>query len=208
MHSSNRARRLWLALGMSLLIFSLAGFVWLYLKLKAVVSTSPNVSSLPVYTQLPDFSLTERSSRPLGLKNLLGKVWIADFIFTTCPGPCPRMSGRMAELQRSLSDQADVRLVSITVDPTTDTPQVLAEYANRFQASDRWFFLTGEKEAIHHLAKDGFLVGGVKDVMTHSTRFILVDRQGKIRGYYDSEGEESLKKLLKDVRWLLRPGAS
>ncbi|PYV42082.1 MAG: hypothetical protein DMG06_15170 [Acidobacteria bacterium] len=198
-----------LAASISLFICSLAGFAWLNFELKERTSAGQDAFALPVYAVVPSFSLTEQSGTAFGLADLEGKVWIADFIFTTCPRPCPRMSARMAELQRALPDLSPVRLVSITVDPETDTPEVLSQYADRFQArKDRWYFLTGDKAAIHHLAKDGFLVGGVEDVMAHSTRFILVDRRARVRGYYDSNEEESLKKLLADVKKILQEKAA
>ena len=129
----------------------------------------------------------------MGLDDLKGSVWIADFIFTRCPGPCPLMSSRMAKLQETFREEASLKLVSITVDPEYDTSQVLSEYANLFQAREgRWFFLTGEKSRIHELAQSGFLVGGVQDVTVHSTRFILVDRKGRVRGYYDSQDDEDI----------------
>jgi protein SCO1 len=200
-----RLKRVLLFASISLLLISLVGFVWLHVLLKNRLTAEGSRHALPVYSRLPNFSLTESRGRPVGLIDLQGKVWIADFFFTTCPGPCPRMSARMAELQKSLSNHEAARLVSITVDPDNDTPQVLTQYAERFHArKERWFFLTGEKSAIHHLAKDGFLVGGVEDVMLHTTRFMLVDQQGQLRGYYDSGDEESLKQLLADAEILLR----
>jgi protein SCO1/2 len=160
---------------------------------------------LPVLAQLPDFRLIERNGQPLGLAELKGKVWIADFIFTRCPGPCPRMSSRMAALQRDLRSEEAFRLVSISVDPEFDTREVLTKYADRYEADEhRWFFLTGGKIAIHQLAKSGFRVGGVDDVTLHTTRFVLIDRQGRVRGYYSSSDEEELRKLRSDARVLLR----
>ena len=197
--------RILLVSSICLLLVSLAGFVWLHWLLKQNISANNRRQSLPIYSYLPSFVLTERNGKPLSLSDLRGKVWVADFFFTTCPGPCPRMSARMAELQRSLANEPDSRLVSITVDPSTDTPVVLSDYASRFHAqSDRWYFLTGNKPDIHRLAKEGFLVGGVDDVLLHSTRFMLVDRMGRLRGYYDSSDEESLENLLADVRMLLK----
>jgi protein SCO1/2 len=185
------------------MLISLGGLLWLNLRLtgNGFFGTTP----LPVLTQLPDFSLVECTGQKLGLADLRGKVWIADFIFTRCPGPCPRMSSRMASLQTNLSSDADLRLVSISVDPEFDTQEVLAKYAAQYRAEGgRWFFLTGDKTAIHNLAKSGFLVGGVDDVTLHTTRFILVDRQGRVRGYYASSDEEELRKLQNDARALLR----
>jgi protein SCO1 len=195
-------RRLLLAAAISLMLISLGGLVWLNLRLtgKNLFGTTP----LPVLAQLPDFSLVERTGQKLGLADLRGKVWITDFIFTRCPGPCPRMSSRMAFLQSNLRDEG-LRLVSISVDPEFDTQEVLAKYAARYQAEEgRWFFLTGDKTAIHQLAKSGFLVGGVDDVTLHTIRFVLVDRQGRVRGYYSSNDEDELRKLQNDARALLR----
>jgi protein SCO1/2 len=111
----------------------------------------------------------------------------------------------MAALQRDLRREQGLRLVSISVDPEFDTGEVLAKYASQYQAdAGRWFFLTGDKTAIHHLAKSGFLVGGVDDVILHTTRFVLVDGLGRVRGYYSSNDEEELRKLANDARALLR----
>jgi protein SCO1 len=203
-HNASVLRRFILVASVGLMLFSLAGFVWLNAKLsgRSLWGADP---VLPVLARLPDFQLTTEAGQPFGLADLRGKVWISDFIFTRCPGPCPRMTARMAELQRQLADAVDLRLVSFSVDPEFDTPVVLSEYARRFQAQpERWVFLTGDKKSIHALAKSGFLVGGVEDVTLHTTRFILVDRQACVRGYYDSADEESLERLLKDARRLVR----
>jgi len=201
--SPHHFRRLLLAASISLMLISLGGLLWLNLRLtgKSLFGTAP----LPVLTQLPDFRLLECRGQTLGLADLRGKVWIADFIFTRCPGPCPRMSSRMASLQSNLSSEEGLRLVSISVDPEFDTPEVLAKYATRYRAVEgRWFFMTGDKTAIHSLAKSGFLVGGVDDVTLHTTRFVLVDRQGRVRGYYSSSDEDELRKLQNEARALLR----
>jgi protein SCO1 len=205
MARSDSLFRKWLLAGsLGLMLLSLAGFVWLNLKFsgKGLWGTDP---APPVLARLPDFQLTTQAGQPFGLADLKDKLWIADFIFTRCPGPCPRMTARMAELQRELADAPDLRLVSFSVDPEFDTPAVLSEYAGQFHANTkRWVFLTGGKERIHDLAKSGFLVGGVEDVTLHTTRFILVDRQARVRGYYDSTDEESLRRLLKGARRLVR----
>ena len=205
MARSDSLFRKWLLAGsLGLMLLSLAGFVWLNLKFsgKSLWGTDP---APPVLARLPDFQLTTQAGQPFGLADLKDKVWIADFIFTRCPGPCPRMTARMAELQRELADAPDLRLVSFSVDPEFDTPAVLSEYAGQFHANTkRWVFLTGDKKRIHALAQSGFLVGGVEDVTLHTTRFVLVDRQARVRGYYDSTDDESLRRLLKDARRLVR----
>ena len=199
-----KTQKILLTASITLMLLSLGGIVWLNSRLSGRNRDRSASYSLSILTQLPQFTLTERSGRALGLEDLRGKIWIADFIFTRCPGPCPLMTSRMARLQSSLEGKSDVRLVSFSVDPENDTPEELTRYANQYHADgQRWFFLTGEKSAIHQLAKNGFLVGGVDDVMTHTTRFILVDKQARVRGYYDSNEEESLQRLIKDSVTLL-----
>lgn len=123
----------------------------------------------PDATRLPAFTLIERSGRKVTLADLHGKVWIADFIWTRCPDACPLLSAVMAQLQAEFRDEPDLRLVSISVDPEFDTPVVLTSYAAKFHADrDRWLFLTGEKETIYHLVREGFklLVLDPADVKT------------------------------------------
>ena len=170
---------------------------------------------LPVLGQVPDFSLIERSGRAVSLADLKGQVWVADFVFTHCAGPCPLLSRRMQSLQEPLADHPGVQLVSFSVDPERDTPEVLAEYAKRYSAGDRWLFLTGEKELLYWLIMEGFKLGvddgsaltaGVPGpgTITHSTRFVLVDREGRIRAYYDGSSEDIAGHLLPDIQALLR----
>jgi protein SCO1/2 len=143
------------------------------------------------------------------LKQLAGKIWIADFIFTTCRGPCPIISTRMSELQKPL-EKTDVRLVSFSVDPETDTPPVLRAYADKLRKEPfRWDFLTGSKDAIASISRDGFKLAIAEGEEpgsgpVHSTRFVLVDRRGTIRGYYDALAADGLTKLLADTNHLLR----
>ena len=168
---------------------------------------------LPVYGRLPEFSLVNRDGRTVRLVDMMGKAWVADFVFTRCPASCPMMSARMARLERDLPEDLAVRLVSISVDPAHDTPEVLEGYAERFQAPDRWLFLTGEKEAVRSLCVEGFKLGldmepapgmGPEPIL-HSTRFVLVDGEGRIRGYYEAFDEASTEKLRDDLLRLATP---
>jgi cytochrome oxidase Cu insertion factor (SCO1/SenC/PrrC family) len=158
---------------------------------------------------VPAFQLTNQNAQPFGTAQLQGKVWIASFIFTTCPGPCPMISSRMAELQKPLRN-SDVHLVSFTVDPQTDTPEVLRAYAEKLDAQPgRWDFLTGEQESIWGLMRNGFKLAvgeGTEDSggPIHTTRAVLVDRDGTIRGYYDVTGPDTLPKLAADANKLAR----
>jgi protein SCO1 len=123
---------------------------------------SPQVSSaqLPIYGAVPDFVLTDQTGHPVRKADLEGKVWVADFIFTSCANECPLISAEMARLQSDLVHLPDIRFVSISVDPERDIPAVLSQYADRFNADpERWLFLTGDKPAIHRLVRDGFRLG-------------------------------------------------
>ena len=163
---------------------------------------------LPVMSTVPDFTLIERSSREVKYQDLAGKVWIADFVYTSCGGMCPIMTEKMRKLQDTLP--ADIRLVSFSVDPEVDTPAVLTEYAKKYGADpNRWLFLTGSKESLYTLSKDGFKLavedsGGTElEPITHSSRFALIDQQGRIRGYYSMEDPSELAHIIKDAKSLL-----
>ncbi len=162
----------------------------------------------PVYGQVPGFSLTESGGRTVTLNELQGKVWVADFIFTSCAGTCPVMSGQMRKLQDSLPKE--IRLVSFSVDPLRDTPALLAGYAKNLGADpQRWMFLTGDRAALYNLSIKGFKLalddaqGSEAEPITHSSRFALIDRKGQIRGYYSGTDEDDLQRLSTDARKLL-----
>ncbi len=165
--------------------------------------------TLQKYWGVPDFALTERSGQTVRLADFAGKVWVADFFYTTCPGPCPMLSSRLSEVQKELGGEPGLRLVSISTDPEKDTPEVLKLYAKKFEAKDRWLFLTGEKAGIYGLARDGFKLpiaepenpGGQ---IIHSTRLILIDQAGSVRGFYEATGETGVRDLVRDIRKLLQ----
>jgi protein SCO1/2 len=168
--------------------------------------TNRTISS---YGTLPSFELVNQDSQPFGSAQLAGKIWIADFVFTSCPGPCPIISSRMSELQKPLG-KTDIHLVSFTVDPENDTSEVLRGYAEKLNAQPaRWDFLTGERAAIYALIRDGFKLA-ISDgsdeagMPVHSTRVVLVDRRGVIRGYYDVLEPDAVTKLLADANHLFR----
>lgn len=157
---------------------------------------------------IPDFELVERSGETVTLSDLDGEIWIANLIFTHCGGTCPMMTVQMRSLLNVLPE--DVRFVSITVDPSRDTPEVLAEYADFYGADpERWLFLTGERDDIYRLSREGFHLavddtfGSEIEPITHSTRFVLVDQEGRIRNYYDGTTRDSHTLIVDDVRTLL-----
>ena len=178
----------------------------------------PSAPVLEPLGTLPAFDLIERRRAPLRLDDLRGKVWVADFMYTSCVEICPLQSAEMARLQTAFADHPDLRLVSISVDPERDTPAVLSAYADQFQAdAERWLFATGEPAAVARLAQEGFRLSaasyaagddGADYTFIHSNRFVLVDRQGRIRGYYRSTDPDDLVRLRRDLTILLQQVAA
>lgn len=167
------------------------------------------VSDLPVVTTVPGFSFVSQEGETVTREDLLGSVWIADFIFTRCPNPCPRMSERMMELQKAIQRKGgNVKLVTVTVDPEFDTPEVLAAYGARYQADPEiWKLLTGDSEEIQEFVVKGMLqplAAGPEGVSAHSQRFLVVDAAGDLRSFYDLDDPELMQKLLMDIGKLLR----
>jgi cytochrome oxidase Cu insertion factor (SCO1/SenC/PrrC family) len=159
---------------------------------------------------LPDFSFVERSGKKITLVDLRGNVWIANFIYTHCTDTCPLQTADMAALQDRWMNESGLKLVSFSVDPERDTPAILARYAKRFKADPRqWLFLTGGKEEIARLVEDGFRLvvatppHGDHGIIVHSPRFVLVDQQGRIRGYYDNRDPKAMQRLKDDAANLL-----
>jgi len=169
-------------------------FVTLFSLLLGGCSSKP----LPVLGEIPQFELTDQKGATFTRAALDGHVWVADFIFTNCEGPCPRMSSRMHQLQGVTP--ADVKLVSFTVDPERDSPAALTEYARKFEAdAARWSFLTGSTETLNRLDHDAFKLGTIGADMDHSTRFVLIDKKGRVRGYYGLGENDPVGHLAKDA---------
>jgi protein SCO1/2 len=170
-----------------------------------LASLSCSHPALEVFGNLPQFDLVAQNGQPFHSQALAGKIWVADFIYTTCPGPCPRMTSQMREVQDAVSKIPDVRLVSFTVDPAGDTPPVLEAYAKTHGASPSiWYFLTGQVSTLQMLDRDAFKLGNLDASMQHSTRFVLVDRQSRIRGYYDTSDSSAIPKVISDIQKLER----
>jgi len=162
---------------------------------------------------VPAFALTERSGRTITNNDLFGRIWVADFVYTTCPGPCPLVTASMAKVQAAVAHDPLVQLVTFTVDPQTDTPPVLAAYADKFGADkNRWWFLTGPEKSMYNLIQNGFYQP-VEDnrgkppepgqfTVTHSTQVALVDVNGTVRGFYDGVGPDGRADLLKAIKIL------
>jgi protein SCO1 len=199
-------------------------FVWGFLLLVIVIIVGAFIRSklepakpLLIYGQVADFSLTNQNNEIISMENLRGKIWIADVIFTRCPLQCIRMTKRMRELQEALPNDKRIRLVSVTADPQSDTPEVFKKYAQQYGADQsRWHLLTGARAEINRLVVEGLkLVIYEKkpeerevpaDLFLHSTKFVLVDQQGRVRGWFDGENPASKPEIIRAVKTLLREG--
>lgn len=154
--------------------------------------------------KLSDFTLSNQAGQEFKLAAMKGKVLIVNFFFTRCEGPCPLMNKKMEAFQEKFANDADIKLVSITVDPAHDTVDVIKTYAETFKANpEKWSFLTGSKDVINEVMEKQMKLGGAEDAKTHSTRFVLIDKDANIKGYFDSASEEELTKLESEARQLV-----
>lgn len=182
------------------------------------IDTVKDLAQLPnkkiidtLYHTIPDFTLTDQYGKEFSGNILDGKIYVADFFFTTCGNPtlCPRMSSELKRVQEVYKGENDIKIVSFTVDPQNDTPEVLKKYAQSYHAlKGQWYFLTGNKADIYRLAFEAFKINALEEVETikpdflHATKFILVDRQGRIRGYYEGTNTEEVDRLITEIKIL------
>jgi protein SCO1/2 len=163
-----------------------------------------------IFHEIPDFEYTNQNGKTVSKKDVLGRVFVADFFFSTGPTICPKMTSQMKRLQVLTSDIEELHFLSFTINPENDTPDVLLEYANQYGVDlKNWDFLTGDEAATHHLGVKGFLVHARADEdepggFAHSPSLVLIDRSGKIRGVYDGTNTEEVDLLNQDIRKLLR----
>ncbi|MSP55529.1 MAG: SCO family protein [Myxococcales bacterium] len=158
-------------------------------------SPDPNAALIDDFGPAPTFSLTDQHGQLRTHADLAGKVWVADFIFTSCPNVCPTLTAKMADLQ---GRHPGLSLVSFSVDPKTDTPPVLLAYAQLFRAGPTWHFLTGPIDDVRRVVVDGFKmalestpgVAGGPDTILHGERFVIVDKAGHMRGFPEAQDPE------------------
>jgi cytochrome oxidase Cu insertion factor (SCO1/SenC/PrrC family) len=192
---------------LGLLIVLLALYRWTG---GGIASGPPPRPVLPAIRSIPPFILTERSGRNITNADLAGKIWVADFVYTMCPGPCPLVTAEMAKIQQAEIGDPHVQLVTFTVDPQDDTPPVLAAYADKFHAdANKWWFLTGPEKPLYSLIENGFLqavqdnhgqpLDAGQGPVTHSTYLALVDANGNLRGAYQSQDPQECQQLLHDI---------
>ncbi len=194
MHPKNR----------DLMLGVIAVFLLAIISLVIIDLANTSRTEIDFYGTVPDFTFVERNGEAFGNQQMLGKYHIVNFFFTSCKGPCPFMNSKVAELYQKYSTTDQVRFVSVSVDPATDSLAVLRKYAREYGVTDnRWLFLRGEIDEVQNLTEKGFkLAGNLPNL--HSTKLILVDRRGNIRGYYDSFDDGSLDLLTVHLRALLQ----
>lgn len=158
---------------------------------------------LPIYGKIPDFSLQDSGTRLFTQGHLKDHIWVADFIFTGCQSICPLITEKMQGLARTFDAESGLKLLSISVDPVHDTPQVLRTYKDQHKIEDdRWSFVTGEWANIRTLLIDGFKISAPTDPVFHSDKLVLIDQARQIRGYYSATSPEALDRLRADIAHL------
>jgi protein SCO1/2 len=164
--------------------------------------------------KIGEFSFTNQDNQPIGLKDLKGKVFVAEYFFTTCQTICPRMNDQMQRIQQAFKDETNFKILSFTVNPEVDTVEQLKRHAQEHQAiAGKWHFLTGEKTKLYEAARKYFFLlkksevenqGDVGSDFIHTNNFVLIDREQRIRGYYDGTNPKEVDKLIKDARLILQ----
>lgn len=191
-----------LMVALALIIVAMGAWRW-------NLARKPTQELFADYGKVASFALTDQDGKPFGTAELAGKIWVADFVFTRCLGPCPLLTTRMAEIQKKFADKKNLMLVSFSVDPAYDQPAILTEYATRYGAdSSKWKFLTGSADTIYPFIRNNFklavapnnqdVAAGEIDIM-HSLYFALVDKEGHIRGFYDTTDAAMFDKLKSDI---------
>ncbi len=194
-HTSERlSRTVWIGVGLLIVILCLA-------VVSSRLEKSSRAVKLPVLGSISDFTLTNQSGQRVTLADFRGRVWVADIIFSRCAGPCPRMTRQMEAVQNALPPGSGAKLVTLTTDPTYDTPEILRKYPEHIgvKAGERWSFLTGSKDEVLRLAIDSLKLTAIEkepgkresaeDLFIHSTIFVVVDKQARLRGVFETGGE-------------------
>jgi len=162
-----------------------------------------------VYATIPPFSFTDQERKTITEQNLNGKIYVADFFFTSCPSICPVMQRNMLTVFKAYEGKQDFKLVSFTIDPRHDTIPVLKTYAEKLGAkADQWYFLLGKKEEVYQLAEKNYLVSVSEDGrapggFVHQGWLVLVDKKGRVRGAYDGTDKKQVQQLIADVQVLM-----
>ena len=160
------------------------------------------------YHSIADFELINQNADTITQKNYEGKIYVADFFFTTCGSICPKMTRNMVEVQTAIRNMPDVMLLSHTVFPEIDSVSVLKAYAQKYQVdAQKWHLVTGDKKEIYALARKSYLavkLGSPEQLydMVHTENLILVDKKRRVRGFYDGTDPKAIKQLIEDIEYL------
>ena len=166
------------------------------------------VQYISKYHTISDFSFTNQNGKSITQKDYEGKIYVADFFFTTCKSICPKMTTNLVEVQKAFLDNSKVKLLSFSVMPDVDSVSVLKEYAKINSVIDsKWNLVTGDKKAIYAMARKSYLAvkqGKPEELydMVHTENFVLVDSKRRIRGFYDGTKKEEIQRLIEDINWL------
>ena len=166
------------------------------------------VQYISKYHTISDFSFTNQNGKSITQKDYEGKIYVADFFFTTCKSICPKMTTNLVEVQKAFLDNSKVKLLSFSVMPDIDSVSVLKEYAKINSVIDsKWNLVTGDKKAIYAMARKSYLAvkqGKPEELydMVHTENFVLVDSKRRIRGFYDGTKKEEIQRLIEDINWL------
>ncbi|WP_245812745.1 SCO family protein [Belliella buryatensis] len=164
-----------------------------------------------IYHKIANFSFTNQEGREISNYTTDGKVYVADFFFTTCPTICPIMKTQMLRVYEEFKDEEQFMILSHTLDPEHDTEELLKEFAEKIGVNDdqTWQFLTGDQEKIFEIGQTSYLTTAMEDKnepggILHSGAFVLIDQKGRIRGVYDGTKEDQVNRLMRDIPKLLR----
>lgn len=179
-----------------------------YKELEVYGPKIPKISGDTIYHEIPAFNFKNFDRTEVTQNNFDNKIFVADFFFTSCPSICPKMSGQMQRVQKEFEEKDDVLLISFTVDPDKDNVETLGAYADEYNATPgKWFLVTGSKPALYDLARAGFFLtaipgdGGPEDFI-HSEMLVLIDKEKRIRGYYDGTDPHDVKRLIDEIKLL------
>ncbi|MDX1653057.1 MAG: SCO family protein [Brumimicrobium sp.] len=174
---------------------------------------NPELLEVGIGHRIGEFEFLNQNNKPISLKDVKGKVFVAEYFFTTCKSICPKMTEQMTRVQKKFRGNDDVKILSFTVDPDHDTVEVLRTYATKYNAKDgQWHFLTGNKKDLYDLARNSFFVlkpaeaanlGDAGSDFIHTNNFVLVDQELRIRGYYDGTSISEVNTLMEDIKILL-----
>ena len=176
---------------------------------KQKIEIEKNGKTDTIYHKIPDFKFLNQDSTWVSQKDFDGKIYVADFFFTSCPTICPKMKTQLLRIYQRYLNNPDIKILSHSIDPDYDRPNVLKKYANRMEVdSKKWNFVTGNKSEIYKIGQKSYMVSAQEDPneaggFVHSGAFILVDKNRHVRGIYDGTKEPEVNKLIEDIEILL-----